>query len=251
VCHAISTDRGRTWTELERVNPQGGSSHLAVGPGGEIAVRVIPPSAANLRFDEAADLVAVSVDRGRTWDRHPAPGDLSFPRVRDTTVTPHAYVPPPQPRWVEPLAWDSAGSLYSFWATDHGLWLGRSTDRGESWTTWRVAEDDSIPYFPYLLARGEGDLAVSWFSGRGDSLRANVARIQAHPGEEPPVLVAAPPFYPESWTLPEWGPPGRDTAGEYLPLVFLPDGSLGLVAPVQHLDAGRVGFSWRRYAVGQ
>jgi hypothetical protein len=52
---------------------------------------------------------------------------------------------------------------------------------------------------------------------------------------------------PESWGLPEYGPAGRDPAGEYLPLVLLNDGSLGLVAPIQDVAARRVGFSWRRY----
>jgi hypothetical protein len=247
VSHAISTDGGRTWAERERVNPQGGSSHLAVGPQGEVAVRLIPPSAANNQYHTGVDLIAVSLDRGETWERHAAPGGLSFALMWDTTVTPRRFAMPPQPRWVEPLAWDATGALYSFWAKDRDLWLGRSADRGATWTTWKVAEADSTPYFPYLIAHGRGDLAASWFSGHGDALRGNVARITVMPDGTPPAVAVAAPFVPESWVLPEYGPSGRDPAGEYLPLVLLNDGSLGLVAPIQDVAARRVGFSWRRY----
>jgi hypothetical protein len=45
VSHAVSQDGGVTWTERAKIHPQGGSSHLAVGPNGEIAVRVTPMSA--------------------------------------------------------------------------------------------------------------------------------------------------------------------------------------------------------------
>jgi hypothetical protein len=38
----------------------------------------------------------------------------------------------------------------------------------------------------------------------------------------------------------------RDTGGEYLALLFLRDGSLGLVAPIQDERQHRFGFSWWR-----
>jgi hypothetical protein len=63
----------------------------------------------------------------------------------------------------------------------------------------------------------------------------------------PPLVSLAAPFRPESYTIPGFGPRTGDTAGEYLPVLFLPDGSIGLVAPIQDLPAGRVGFAWRRY----
>ena len=250
VSHAVSTDTGRTWVEKARVHEDGGSSHLTVGPNGEIAVRVVALSAAGNVYKPGVDLVAVSTDRGDTWIRHPAPGGIPFPPLFDTTVTPRKAANPDQPRWVEPLAWDATGALYSFWALDRDLWLGRSRDKGATWTTWKVATVDSTPYFPYLIARGEGELAASWFSGRGDSLRVNAARIQVSTGESPPTVSLTPSFLPESFTLPGLGEPGRDTAGEYIPLIFLVDGSLGLVAPIQHFAAQRLGFSWRRYVRG-
>ena len=58
VCHAVSRDGGLTWTERERIHPQGGSSHLAVGPNGEVAVRVTPASASYNKYDEGVDLIA-------------------------------------------------------------------------------------------------------------------------------------------------------------------------------------------------
>jgi hypothetical protein len=248
VSHAVSTDTGRTWIEGERINDKGGSSHLAVGPAGELAVRIGPMSASGNQYDAGVDLIAVSSDGGKTWDRRAPPVTLNFPLFWDTTVTPRRPVEAVQPRWVEPLAWDATGALYSFWANDRHLWLARSRDRGATWTTWQIAEADSTPYFPYLVARGDGELAASWFSGHGDSLRANIARITVPADDASPLVAVAPSFQPESFAIPGFGPPGGDTAGEYLPIVFLPDGSLGLVTPIQNLAAERVGFSWRRYA---
>ena len=88
VRQAVSTDTGRTWKDLGRVHDQGGSSHLAVGPRGEAAVRMIPSSAANLAYHPGADLVAVSTDRGATWTKSPGPGAIQFRPMWDTTVTP-------------------------------------------------------------------------------------------------------------------------------------------------------------------
>lgn len=42
-----------------------------------------------------------------------------------------------------------------------------------------------------------------------------------------------------------------DTGGEYLGAVFLPDGSIGVVFPIQNYSASRFGFGWRRYVARQ
>src|SRR5687768_16946898 len=39
VAYRASRDRGANWTPMIRIHDQGGSSHLAVGPAGEVAVR--------------------------------------------------------------------------------------------------------------------------------------------------------------------------------------------------------------------
>jgi hypothetical protein len=248
VSHAVSTDRGRRWSERARINPVGGSSHLAIGPHGEIAVRITPLSAFGSRFDAGVELIAVSADGGDSWRRSTPPGERAWFPFRDTTVTPPRWGFPAQPRWVEPLAWDSTGTLYSFWVSGADLWLARSADLGSTWNTWKIGESDATPYYPYLIARGRGDLAASWFSGKGDSLRAHVARIRVSPDTAGPAIVVAEPFRIESWVLPGLGDStARDPAGEYLPVIFTTDGSLGLVAPLQNAPAGRFGFSWRRY----
>ena len=248
VAHAISADRGRTWHEQERVFSVGGSSHLAIGPRGEIAVRGVPISASGNAFNAGADSIAVSTDQGRTWQRRAAPGSREWFPMRDTTVTPPTWGMPAQPRWVEPIAWDSTGALYSFWASGPSLMLARSTDQGVTWSTWKVAEAAATPYFPYLIARGNGELAASWFTGAGDSLRANVARIQVAADTSAPLVASAPSFQIESFGMAAFEqPPTRDPGGEYLALVFLRDGTLGIVSPIQNGAAGRTGFAWRRY----
>ncbi len=249
VSHAMSTDAGRTWTEQGRPSMLGGSSHLAVGPKGELAVRLVPLSASGNRFTAGVDSLVVSADRGATWTRYPAPGRREWHPMVDTTTKPAQWSVAEQPHWVEPLAWDDTGALYSFWADGRSLWLARSVDRGAQWTSWKVADAEATPYYPYLIARGHGDLAASWFSGKGDSLRAHVARFRVPADSGAPAVVIAPAFTIESLAL-AFFPNQKvepDPAGEYLALAFLKDGSLGLVAPLQHMAAKRLGFTWRRY----
>lgn len=241
VCHATSRDEGRTWTEHDRIHPQGGSSHLAVGPNGEIAVRVVPLSASGNKIHEGVDLIAVSTDGGTTWQNHPAPGrrEWIFPLSDET----------PLPRWVEPLAWDAQGALYSLTSNDEGLWLARSTDRGTTWQSWRVAQNAEPMFFPYLAARGPGELAATWFSGTETTLHAHVARIDLAPGDTPPQVTEAPAFQPDSWNFSPpaaGGPITRNSAGEYLPVLFLKNGGLAVVSPIQKSSEKRFGFTWWR-----
>ncbi len=248
VSHAISIDRGLSWTELDRVFQRGGSSHLAIGPHGEIAVRAVPLSASGNSFDAGADSIAISTDQGTTWQRYAAPGNRDWFPMRDTTVTPPTWSEPTQPRWVEPIAWDSTGALYSFWADGNRLMLARSTDLAATWSTWTVAESPHIPFFPYLIARGDGELAASWFSGTGDSLRGNLARITVAADTGAPHVALGIPFQIEAFGMTAPGePPFRDTGGEYLALIFLQDGTLGLISPIQNWMSRRAGFAWRRY----
>ena len=52
------------------------------------------------------ELVGVSTDGGRTWQKRAAPGDRDWPSKDGGTPTTR--------RWVEPLAWDASGALYYF-----------------------------------------------------------------------------------------------------------------------------------------
>ena len=45
-----------------------------------------------------------------------------------------------------------------------GVHLARSADRGATWTGWLVAPSAVQTFFPYLVAREDGDLAATWFS---------------------------------------------------------------------------------------
>jgi hypothetical protein len=249
VPYVASRDHGRSWREVGRVAPRGGSSHLAIGPNGEVAVRIVPLSASGNRFDAGVDSIAISEDGGASWHARPAPGTRAWAPMRDTTVSPPTWSMGTQPRWVEPLAWDSTGALFSLWAADSTVWLARSRDRGVTWTSWPVAEGRALPFFPYLAARGDGELAATWHEGRGDSLRVQVAVVTSRPDATPEVTFAAP-FAVEAYTPSADGAaPGRDTAGEYVPVGWLADGALGVATTVQDVAGGRVGFVWRRFTL--
>jgi hypothetical protein len=236
VSHAVSTDRGKTWTERPRIHPQGGSSHLAVGPQGEVAVRITPHSASGFKDHPDADFIAVGVDGGKTWHKHRAPGRRTWTPMMELK---NGGVP----RWVEPIAWDAAGTLNYLWTDPAGVHLARSSDHGNTWQQWLIVETkDATAFFPYLVARGAGELAATWFSAKlpdFTTLRTHVARITAR-GSASPQVVAAPPFTFEAVNangIPQAG-------GEYVPVAFLRDGALALVTPIQNLKAKRLGFSW-------
>ena len=78
VQHVVSHDNGRTWSTPSRVHESGGSSHLAVGPHGELAVRLIPWSASHNYLNPGVDLIAVSTDGGTHWKTWRAPGERDW-----------------------------------------------------------------------------------------------------------------------------------------------------------------------------
>ncbi len=94
---------------------------------------------------------------------------------------------------------------------------------------------DEVSYFPYLIARGHGELAATWSSGDGDGLLAHVATIHVGEGKEHlRRVIESQPFQTEVWSKDHPGDPiHRDTAGEYIPLVFLRAGGLGVVTTIQ------------------
>lgn len=244
VSHATSRDRGLTWVEGARVYGRGGSSHLAVGPGGKVAVRIPPLSASGFQNDPGVDLIAVSSDGGQSWSEHPAPnqwGSLPQQVLR---------------RWVEPLAWDARGDLYSLWTDTTAVWLGRSHDGGASWTRWVLHTCPEVCFFPYLVARGPGELAATWFSpfprlvgGKpvfGD-LRWRVARITI--GERTPVpqVVMSPPLSSEVFTRAPDSTFVNVPGGEYAALTFLRGGDIGVATTIIDPRANRRGFAWWRF----
>lgn len=121
--------------------------------------------------------IGVSTDIGKTWreriySRSVPTAERHGGNDRSQASRNWATAYEATPRWVEPLAGDARGDLYLFWTQVSGVWLARSTNQGLTWATWRVAESegDTLPYYPYLVARGAGELAAAWFSGAGASL---------------------------------------------------------------------------------
>jgi hypothetical protein len=189
------------------------------------------------------ELVGVSTDGGRTWQKRAAPGDRDWPSKGSRTVTTR--------RWVEPLAWDASGALYYFWTNRDGLWLARSADLGSTWTKWNLEKTSDVAYYPYLAARNKGQLAATWFSGLEQTWTAHVMTITVAGSASPVVAEAA--IQPETWGLSSRreNPQRRNSAGEYLPVAFLRDGRLAVVSPVQNERASRFGFSFWAIAVGR
>jgi hypothetical protein len=239
VQHTMSRDFGTTWSAPQCLNHMGGSSHLAVGPHGNVAVRIVPSYAGGSRFSAGADFVVVSTDGGSTWRKRRPPGDQDW-SPGDT--------PGSTPRWVEPLAWDGKGALYSLWTNRKGVWLAQSTDDAVTWRQWRVADIDALSYYPYLTAKGRGELAATWFSGTGESLQWHLARIEIGKFPARPRVAERSELRTDSWArTTDSGATLRETAGEYLSVLFLSNGDIAVVSPIQHLQIKRLGFSFWRF----
>lgn len=236
VLDTVSRDDGVTWSTPQTLYASGGSSSLAVGPHGEVAVRIIPAHAGGYQFTAGADCILVSTDGGRSWKKHTPPGDEDWAPT-DVVGT--------IPRWVEPLAWDAKGALYALWTNVQGVWVAQSMDAGATWKKWRVADSDGLSYYPYLVAQGRGDLAATWFSGAGDALEWHAARIHIESHQSGPRIAEWSSPVTGSWTTSsETGGPVPYTAGEYLPVALLRNGDLAVVSPIQNPKTKRLGFTY-------
>jgi hypothetical protein len=203
-------------------------------------VRITPLSASGNKFDPETDHLAVSTDGGASWLLRDLPGTRAWNPTFDQSQGLF--------RWVEPVTWDSTAALFSLWSEGTTLWLARSTDEGASWTTWQIVQDSTELYFPYLVARARGDLAATWFAGYGDSLRANFAHILVNSAQAVPRVTRADPFdFPAFDWSDTSAQPTQDTAGEYLPAIFLRDGRLAVVSTIQDATQDRWGFTFRPY----
>jgi len=278
VQHVVSRDGGKTWSPPGRIYDHAGSSHVAVGPHGELAVRLIPWSASHNFLKPGADLIAVSTDAGAHWKTSRAPGERQWGtwaanavhtirsdgveefagRNRAVYRCCSAY---DIPRWIEPVAWDGEGRLYSLWTDRTGVWLARSMSGGATWTKWQIVKSGVSCFFPYLIARGDGELAATWHLGmpidptgaiqKGEDLRWQAAIIEVGHGASAPRVLKSPSMKLETFN---WGdathPSGSqaEPAGEYLPVTFLRQGGIGVATPIQNPRAHRVGFTYWRFA---
>jgi hypothetical protein len=236
VLHASSRDHGATWTAPAHIHDHGGSSHMAIGPNGQIAVRIIPGARSGFVCDSTTDLVALSTDDGASWRKVKAPaagrpmGCLGGKDIE---------------RWVDPLAFDRAGDLYTLWTDSSGVALGRINRDGNTWTTWRVmshAAGEPFAFFPYLAARGNGELAATWVIKATDTLHWRAASIVVpRDGGALSARVSTP------FVLEAFRGKNPDAGGEYLATAFLRDGSIAVVTPIQNGAKQRLGFAWRRF----
>jgi len=238
VSHAISRDVGESWVEQARIHATGGSSHLAVGPDGRVAVRVSAISASANRFDPEADVIAVSLDHGANWATKAVPGDVEW----DPTFSD----PDKISRWVEPLAWTPDGMLHHVWSEGDTLKLGTSGDNGESWEIEVISGEPGTAFYPYMESNGGDLLAVTWFSRNGGSLTARLAVIDLKKSDAARRIRLSEPFTPQSW-LEDAENKTLNPAGEYLPVIFLQDGDLAVVSPIQDIHDDRWGFSFWRW----
>jgi hypothetical protein len=103
-------------------------------------------------------------------------------------------------------------------------------------------------YYPYLTAKGRGELAATWFSGTGEWLKWHVARIEIGNLLARPRVAQLSELRTDSWArATDSGAPLRETAGVYLSVLFLRNGDIAVVSPIQHLRIKRLGFSFWRF----
>lgn len=195
-------------------------------------MRIGPRSFGDTLSHSDADQIAVSRDGGETWQKHAPPERFDWDGEGAL------------PRWVEPIAWDSSGALYAFWSRGYELQLARSTDDGATWRQWTVVQGEDQGFFPFLVSRDDKVLAATWMSRTEEGLLLGHLAMVDVRAEDPQVSLA-PPFPIEVEPRAEGA---FDTGGEYRSPAFLPDGSIGVVFPIQNYSAARFGFGWRRYA---
>jgi hypothetical protein len=121
--------------------------------------------------------------------------------------------------------------------------LARSRDFGKTWRQSLVVETkDATAFFPYLIARGNGELAATWFAAKmpgWGSLRLHVARFHVSDDGNPQNVHTV--AFAIDVVSTQKEPP---TAGEYIPLAFLRNGRLAVATPIQDRVAKRIGFSY-------
>jgi hypothetical protein len=218
-----------TWQRRSDISAKGGSSFLANGYNGQLAVRVVPKSAAGHRLDEGVDLIKLSLDNGDTWT------DVELPGKRAWTWE-YSRIP----RWVEPLAWDKEGRLYALWSEEEELKLGISNDNGNTWHEHTVAQSPDLIYYPYMKMSEKGILCT-WVSGFDQDILHHAAVLNVKETGIKTYTMA-------QSKLDIWRKRNeiyqRTTAGEYFPIIPLSNGNFGMVTAIRNPKANRMGFTW-------
>ncbi len=230
VHHTISKDKGETWMLRPKIHHKGGSSFLAHGSRNQLVVRVTPLSASGNIFHKGTDLAKISLDNGLTWK------DIQLPGTRNWAVEENMV-----PRWVEPMAFDERGNLYTLWSEGTVLKLGISADHGENWREEIIYKGGHMAYFPYLEPMGN-TLLCTWVSGFEEDLRHHAAALSLSETEvfahelQPQQLDIWSRFVTEDYQ--------RTNGGEYFPIIPLSNGNIGMATPVQNKKGKRLGFTW-------
>jgi len=226
--HVESNDEGATWQNRPDISMKGGSSFLANGYHGQLAVRVAPLSASGLTMDEGIDLIRMSLDNGKTWKDVAIPGNRTW--TKDFSGV---------PRWVEPLVFDEKDRLYLLWSEGKTLKLGISYNNGNSWQEDSIINSKDTLYFPYMEVSEQG-LLCTWVSGFNENIRYHAAILNI--GEDNIQVHTLGPQKIDVW----YGKDKytRSTAGEYFPIIPLSNGNFGMATTIQNSKANREGFTW-------
>lgn len=246
VHYRTSSDYGETWVERKDISSKGGSSHLATGPAGLMAVRISPESASGHVYQKRVDYIKISNDFGETWKEVSAPGKRNWKPKNDLKFGDMRY-------WVEPLSFDSKGNLYYLWSEGQVVKLGISKDLGENWTIKDIYSSTSQSFFPFVQITDD-KLVCTWVSEyinmkeRVYKLWHHVASISLSKEEIEPIFLEPLDLvhelnakYQDNY-LPDYG-------GEYFPAILLSDGTIGVVTTLNDNESSNQGFTWRKLAI--
>lgn len=228
--HVTSENEGTSWQKNSDISIQGGSSFLANGYNGQLAVRVAPLSASAFKMDEGIDLIKLSLDNGASWSDVEIPGNRTW--TQDLSGI---------PRWVEPMVWDKEDRLYTLWSEGHELKLGITDDNGDSWQEHTIVQSADTLYFPYMEMSKQGILCT-WVSGFNNDIRHHTGIITLVEGKTQ--IYELEPLKLDIWSRFNIGEYQRSTGGEYFPIIPLSNGNFGMVTTIQNAKAKREGFTW-------
>ncbi len=230
VHYSVSRDKGASWVRQPKIYAKGGSSFLAHGHNGQLAVRVTPLSASGNKIDAGIDLVRLSLDNGKSWQ------DVSLPGKR-TWSQDFSGVP----RWVEPLAFDQKDQLYTLWSEGNELKMGISGDYGENWKEYLIEHSQDTIYYPYMES-SKDYILCSWVSGFNANIKHHAAVVKLE-NDEVKVYGLAPQKLDIRSRF-GIGENQLSTGGEYFPIIPLSNGHFGMATTIQNQKSERLGFSW-------